>query len=333
MLSMRTFASGRRARMRRVATAPFMLGRAKSMTMTSGFKARADSTASKPSLASPTTVMPGSSSSIRRKPWRTRLWSSTSNTLMSVCCIRLRLVVRRYGAHQSAACLAARKFNCPLDQVDALAHGDEAESVADFLGVADAFVFDFHHERVHIEPQAHYRAVRLGMPYDVVQRLLDDAVQMDRNFLVRFVILAFSLIGDMKAGALPETREISRERAGKPGFVEHRWMQRLRERAHFFERGLHNFVDFAEFIGGRDVFARGAAAGALEHGSNGGQDLAEFVVQFARDGAEGALLRRDELLGEVAAALGEHTALFGKVGDAVKQPPIVLDEIEAGQHV
>src|SRR6185437_14818674 len=235
MLSMRTFASGRRARMRRVATAPFMLGRAKSMTMTSGFKARADSTASDPALASPTTVMPGFALSLRRKAWRTRVWSSTSNTLMSVRCIRLRLIVRRGGPHQGATGFAAPKFNCPFDQVHPLPHRDQAEPMADLIRIADAFVFDFHNQRADVEPEAHGRAARLRMSHDIVQRLLHDAVQMDGNFLVGCVIAAFFFISDIQAGALLEARQVGRERAGKTGLIENRWMERLRERAHFFE--------------------------------------------------------------------------------------------------
>ena len=55
-----------------------------SMTTICGFSLDVSSTASRPFPASPTTSMSGSSSSNRRKPRRTRAWSSTTNTVITL---------------------------------------------------------------------------------------------------------------------------------------------------------------------------------------------------------------------------------------------------------
>src|ERR1700724_3312606 len=61
MLSIRIATSGEAARIRRVASRPFVFGISQSITMTRGLRVRASSMASAPSLASPTTMMAGSS--------------------------------------------------------------------------------------------------------------------------------------------------------------------------------------------------------------------------------------------------------------------------------
>ena len=73
----------------------------------------------------------------------------------------------------------------------------------------------------------------------------------------------------------------------------------------------------------RGVDGRDAAAGALQHGADGGEDLAEFVVQFARDVAKGVFLNRNQLLGQLAAAFGERRHLFEHFA-------VVLHQVQAG---
>src|SRR5262249_51414227 len=134
-------------RIRAVATAPFMLGRAKSITTTLGCSLATCWTASWPSLASPTIEIPGSSSSIRRNPRRTRWWSSTSNTEMSDTCVRLLRDDRHGQPHNCAAAFAGNQFEPPMYQLGALAHRNQSHA-AGVLGFAeaDAVVFHFQHD-------------------------------------------------------------------------------------------------------------------------------------------------------------------------------------------
>src|ERR1035441_4465287 len=77
------------ARMRRVASMPFILGIAKSITTTSGASVSANRTLSRPSAASATTVMSLSRSSMARRPSRTTVWSSANKIRIGVMSIPL----------------------------------------------------------------------------------------------------------------------------------------------------------------------------------------------------------------------------------------------------
>ena len=66
-------------------------------------------------------------------------------------------------------------------------------------------------------------------------------------------------------------------------------------------------------------------SGAPEHRSDRGENLAEFVVQFARDVAQRGFLRGDELLGQFAAALGDF-------GQAREQAAVPANQREAVQQ-
>ena len=63
--------------------------------------------------------------------------------------------------------------------------------------------------------------------------------------------------------------------------------------------GLH----FLEVLAERGAVGE-LLSGATEHGADGRQDLAKFIVQLTGDMAERGFLGGDELLREVAALLG-----------------------------
>ena len=63
---------------------PFKFGMPISITATSGFSVPAMATASRPSLASPTTARSGSAATTMRRPARIRVWSSASRTRIVV---------------------------------------------------------------------------------------------------------------------------------------------------------------------------------------------------------------------------------------------------------
>src|SRR4051812_44852116 len=202
MLSIRTFASGSASKMRRVATAPFILGSAKSITMTCGLSAIAATTASKPSLASPTTLIPVSSSSIRRKPFRTRLWSSTRSTLISVCGICLRSVIWCGCADKRAAHPSPQKFDGALHKVNPLAHRDQAQSMGHLLRISDSLILHLHHNDESSETKPNDCAAGFGMPNHIVERFLHNPIKMNGNLSIQIVVRAFFLVCDAHARAL-----------------------------------------------------------------------------------------------------------------------------------
>src|ERR1035437_3901706 len=238
--------SGAARRMWRAATAPFMLGMAKSMTTTRGRSSAASCTAWWPSSASPTTIIAGSSSSMRRKPRRTKLWSSTSRT--EICGSVMGLPSSGgYGEpDQRAAGTAILQIQQAVHQAGALAHRDQAHAVSMRAAETDAVIFHFEHYGFRQIPQAHRRPVGLRMLGDVVQGLLHDAIEVDGDGAVEFACHAGLLVVYLNARLLPEGGQVLIQRAFEPDFVQDHRMQRVRQSAHLVESGLHDFLYLAQ---------------------------------------------------------------------------------------
>src|SRR5436189_94210 len=82
------------------------------------------------------------------------------------------------------------------------------------------------------------------------------------------------------------------------------------EAAHVVERGLRDFGDLAQ-LGAQRRSLRRLPAGAAQHRSDRGQDLAELVVELARDLAQRRLARRNQLLRQLVTAI----RLIGELGE------------------
>src|SRR5664280_658530 len=186
ILRIRMAVSGAVRRMWRAATAPFMLGMAKSITTTRDWSSAASCTAWWPSSASPTTVMAGSSSSMRRKPRRTRLWSSTRSTDMRGSVMGLLNSSGYREADQRTAGTAVFQIRKPIHQAGTLTHRDQAHSVGMGGSETDAPIFHFEHYGFRQIPQAHRRPVGLRVLGDVVEGLLHDAIEVDGDGAVEF---------------------------------------------------------------------------------------------------------------------------------------------------
>src|SRR3954454_11473998 len=276
------------------------------MTITAGRRLTARSTASGPSPASPTTVIPGSSSSMRRKPRRTSTWSSTTIVAITPSGladgIRL-LPERRNGeTHQGAALGAGQKFHAASRYLRAFAHGDEAEPILPPDGKPGAVILDFQDQPFIRQGHPQLHLLRAGMARHIVERLLKHTVEMNALFAAQSPRLGGPDAAYGDSGPPFENRKVRVNRALHARFFQHHRVQGLREGAHLFESGLHDLVDFANFRAHGRRVGRGEAARALEHGADSGQDLAELVVQFARDRTERVLLHRNQLLGQFAAA-------------------------------
>src|SRR5579862_2288268 len=228
MLRINTAVSGYSSRMRRVATAPFILTSAKSITTTCGFRTPTASTASCPSLASPTTRTTGASSSRRRNPVRTKLWSSTSRTEISGSGMgHLRRQWHRH-AHQHSALIALGEFDGAIHQPRPFAHRDQAQTLRELLLKSDALVLHLEHNCLCKETQPHRRALGLRMPGDVVQRFLNDAIEVNGNLPVQFAALARLLITYFNSRLPFEYRQVCVQRALEACLVENHGMQGVR---------------------------------------------------------------------------------------------------------
>src|ERR1035441_2715368 len=316
MLRIRMAVSGTACRMWRAATAPFMLGMAKSMTTTFGRSSAASCTAWWPSSASPTTVIAGSSSSMRRKPRRTRLWSSTSRTVIGGSVMGLQNSGGYREPDQRAAGTEVLQVQKAVHQSGALAHGDQAHAVSVRAWKANAVIFHFEHYGFRQIAHAHRRPVGMRMLGDIVQRLLHDAVEVDGDRAVEFARRAGLLVVYLNTRLFLKAGQVLIHRAFESDFVQDHRMQRVRQGAHLLERGLHDFLHLAH-IGAQRGGVAEAPAGALQHGSDRRQDLAEIIVQVAGDGAEGAFLHGDQLLRQLAAPRR-------KLRHLLKHAPVIL---------
>lgn len=188
---------------------------------------------------------------------------------------------------------------------------------------AFAVILDFELERFREKSQPHPGFTGVRMARDIVQRFLQDAVEMNRAAVERKSFAGLCIVnGDtrlfLRGGKIPAYRAL------EPRFFEHHGMESLRERADFVQRGLRDFGNFAQFGAERRIRRRVLFC-AAQHRANGCQNLAEFVVQLSRNVAQGRFLGRDEFLGQLA-------ALLGKRGKLREEAPIRSDEIEAGEE-
>ena len=133
-----------------MAATPLVLGMRRSIRTTSGGVARHRSSASWPSLASPTSSRSGASSTMVRRPERKIGWSSATTTRIAVLdrgvaiqrCRHGRLVTGQDGAHRRPGGVAAGDRAGAAELGGPLAHGGEPDPGPELLGQADAVVLD-----------------------------------------------------------------------------------------------------------------------------------------------------------------------------------------------
>src|SRR5687767_4087348 len=88
---------------------------------------------------------------------------------------------RRNGeTHQGSARGARKKLNASACELGALPHRDQAEAVAPPLAKPRAAVLHFQRQAFVGESEPDFGLLRAGVPGDVVQRLLEHPVEMNR---------------------------------------------------------------------------------------------------------------------------------------------------------
>src|SRR5262245_38369928 len=171
MLSIRTATFGLSPRIFRVATRPLVPGIAQSITTTAGLSCFVSAIASSPLLASPTTSIASSSSSMRRKPRGTRLWSSARSTVIVASSPRGH---RHFHANEGAAVGRPKELDRSSHERCPLAHRDNAKAPARRDGrQARAVVFDLQLEHVSDAAQADGGSGRPGVAGYIAQGLLE----------------------------------------------------------------------------------------------------------------------------------------------------------------
>src|SRR5437763_12695110 len=292
MLSMSTSACGSLCRIFLVACKPFIRGIAQSITITRGCNSWVRRMASVPSAASATTVISGSSSRMRRKPRRTRLWSSTNRTVI-LSRMGIQVLPGNLQSNQGSALRWPCEFHPAAQQLGAFAHGYQSNSLLRFLRYETfAMIFDFELKILRQKLQANPSLPDPGMPGDIIQRLLHDAIKMNGGIAVHRKRSSGFFIAYVNACLPFHHCQIPLHNVLDTGFVEHYGMKGLRQATHFFQSALCDFADFAQ-LGSQFGAFRRLIAGPAQHSADRSQDLSELVMQFTGGVAQRGFLGRD----------------------------------------
>src|SRR5688500_12628266 len=199
----------------RVASIPFVIGIAQSMTTTCGSSCRASAIACAPSLASPITSIAGSSSSMRRKPRRTSAWSSTRSTVILGGTAPLLRTRQRYlQAHQRAPFARPCELDGAAGQRRPLAHRRQAKT-ASACGRRNprAVILDLEFEAGGGCAKPDPGLSRSGMSRHVVERFLKDPVYVRRDRRVHGQRGTRAVVGDVDSGLAFDARQVPLYRA------------------------------------------------------------------------------------------------------------------------
>ena len=238
---------------------------------------------------------------------------------------RLRLLERHAQANERAAFVGPQELDRTADQLGALAHGDEAQSTPHGpRAQTRAMVLHLELERAGKIAQADPHAVGAGMPRHVAQRLLQHAVHVDADRAYHGHSHAGPLIGHREPQLLLDGAEIPVERALEPQLLEDRRVQRLRQASDARQSALGDLADLAQ-VGAQRRSGGRLLLGSAEHRSDGGQNLTDLIMKLTRQVPQRGFARGDELLGQLAPAVGERRELG-------EEPPVGTNQVQPGRR-
>src|SRR5258706_10050 len=162
------------------------------------------------------------------------------------------------------------------------------------------------------------------MPCNIIQRFLDDAVDMNRRSTRERKRIPRLFIRYVNAGLPFHGREVPGESGFEASLVQHYWMQRLRQAANCIQSVLRDLSHFVKFCAQGRAF-RSVLFRASQHGADSSENLSELVMQFARDVTQSGLLRCDELLRQIAALCRERSELR-------EQSAVGSNQVQTGEH-
>src|SRR5665811_268510 len=172
------------ARMRRVASMPFILGIARSITTTSGASVSASRTLSRPSAASATTVMSVSRSSMARRPSRTTVWSSANKIRINVMSIPLvQFGHRHHRVKQGPSPRLRTNREASSQTAHPLLHTQQAKASQETRIETRPVVLHGHVHLLMFPSNRDFHRARLGMANRIVHRLLHQSVDARTVFV------------------------------------------------------------------------------------------------------------------------------------------------------
>src|ERR1035437_1234114 len=298
MLSAITRACGTDDARRRVASMPFSSGMLTSITTTSGRSCSARSTASRPLAASPTISMSASAARIILKPWRTTAWSSARR-------MRMRFMLDRdpHFNYNTLVEAGADRDIAP-GAAGASAHPDHAQwarptGLPDFrsgiAGEAAAVVVNGEANLIAARFQFDCDALRSGVARHVGERLLRDAEQVRLGLIGKAAGVA-GFESRLNAGARGEALHQPAQTGLEAEIVEDGGAQKLRHLPHVTD----SLFDQVQAVFQTRVVQLPADIERGEVGLDGGERLAQLVVQLVREAAGGGLLVFQHVPGDAA---------------------------------
>src|SRR5260370_6501967 len=232
------------ARMRRVASMPFMFGIARSITPTSGASVSASRMLSRPSAASATTVISLSRSSRARRPSRTTVWSSANKIRIAFMSIPLvQFGHRQDGVNQGASPRLRTDLETSTQPAYPLFHAQQAKAAHESRIETGAVIL---HGDVHllaVLSNRYFDGPRIGVAHGIVHRLLHQTVDARAGLVGQAVDHVVGLDHHVQSRALAGFPRVPVQRRRQAEIVQHRRPQQQRQVAYLVDRLFRQPLD------------------------------------------------------------------------------------------
>src|ERR1019366_3203652 len=221
------------ARMRRVASMPFILGIARSITTTSGASVSANRTLSRPSAASATTVMSLSRSSMARRPSRTTVWSSANKIRIGVMSIPLvQFGHRHQRVNQRPPPRLRANREASSQPADSLFHTQQAQAAQEARVETRSVIPHCHVHLLVLPSNCDFYGARVGVADRIVHSLLHQPVDARPVFVGQAVDGFVGGYYHVESSALAGFTRVPLQSRRQTEVVQHRWPKQQRQVSH-----------------------------------------------------------------------------------------------------
>src|ERR1017187_774450 len=250
------------ARMRRVASMPFILGIARSITTTSGASVSANRTLSRPSAASATTVMSLSRSSMARRPSRTTVWSSANKMRIGVMSIPLvQFGHRQHRMNQGPSPRLRTNSEATSQAPYPLLHTQQAQTAQETGIETGAVILHGYVHPLALLANRHFYGAGIGVSDCIVHRLLHQPVDARPMFVRQAVDGVVGGDHHVEPSALAGFACVPVQRRRQAEVIDHRRPKQHRQVAHLTHRLFRQALDRIEVLA--DANGRIRAFGAF----------------------------------------------------------------------
>ena len=198
---------------------------------------------------------------------------------------------REFGHQHSALSRRGLHGQRTAQAFDAFLHSEDAQAAGALRVEAASVVAHFDRDSTRAAGHAHSGVARPGVAHGIVESLLHQAIDADSVLVGQFVRHVLRFHRDLHPAAARDLAPLPLQGGNQPEIVEHGGTEQQRDVADGADgplgERLHVVEPLANFNGIRGQVGRQPS----EIHQQSAQRLADFVVQFARDGAALFLLR------------------------------------------